>query len=76
MPVGTPLGGGPGGGGGCPRGTVTPVTAVFVLACGGIGIGIGGALGVCGGGPCGGGGGVDKFALISGAAVFVERTLG
>jgi hypothetical protein len=51
------------------------VTAVFVLACGGIGIGIGGALGVCGGGP-GGGGGVDKFALISGTAVFVERTFG
>ena len=45
------------------------MTAVFVLACGGIGIGIGGALGVCGGG-------VDKFALISGTAVFVERTLG
>ena len=52
------------------------MTAVFVLACGGIGIGIGGALGVCGGGPCGGGGGVDKFARTSGTAVFVERTFG
>jgi hypothetical protein len=52
------------------------VIAVFVFVCGGIGMGIGGALGVCGGGPGGGGGGVDKFALISGTAVFVERTFG
>ena len=47
-----------------------------MLACGGMGIGIGGALGVCGGGPGGGGGGVDKFARTSGTAVFVERTFG